>query len=447
MKKCLITAIVITALLSGCDSQSTRTVGGRETPQTGKISKLELREELDRFEYMFVTAMKQTAAQIDSEVQTRRVQRTNLQMRTRIIEALHAMTAADDPIAAFLDTWSLIIRLRNYLETGDGRRLYGEQQPTVVAFIKMAEMELNRIGQLFLNPDQFEYTQQGLENFALQHPVIGTYSNLVVYATQEEVEEAGVLMQTLRIPMAPIRALEGVDKTGDAIMRVHDSVERFTDVAQQLPESTRWQMSILMDDFEESQMTQTFLTSLNEFSQSSARLVEVLETMPAQLRSELLTVLEESGESQQQLQTTMRTTAEAAVQLEKTLGEFQKASLAVNETTVGATEAAKAWKDASDSIQELVMLFKTKTPRSPDAPPAFGMRDFDNMLLNAGQTADKISGTLSQLQQTVDQSSETVIRKELRSLVDVITWRLVWLILLFFALLFVYHYTGRAKKT
>ncbi|MHC5154912.1 MAG: hypothetical protein ACYSO3_02050, partial [Planctomycetota bacterium] len=146
-------------------------------------------------------------------------------------------------------------------------------------------------------------------------------------------------------------------------------------------------MSILVDDFEESDMTQSFLKSLNDFSQSSNQLVEVMETMPQQMRTELLTVLDESDESQKQLQATLQSTAEAADQVTKTLAQFDTASQTLTITAKEANDAAVAWKAASDSIQDLVQMFKGK-PRDPNAPPGFGMRDFDNMLLNAGQTAD-----------------------------------------------------------
>lgn len=443
MRKWLITVIFISFVLSGCGGGIRRTIGRSKAPKKGQLSKIELRDELDRFEYFFTTSMKQAAKKIDTSADTRRVRRTNIQMQTRLIEALHAMTSADDSVAAFFDTWALIIRLRLYLEEGDGSKLYGEFQPTAIAFIRMSEIEIVRIGKLFLAPEQFEDIQRNLEIFALQHPITGTYSNLIAFATQERKEEAGVLIKTLSIPMAPIRAMEGVDKTGDAILKVRNSVERFTDVAEQMPESVRWQLSMMMDDFEDSEMTLSFLASLNEFSQSSARLVEVMESMPKQLRTELVTALEESEKSQQQLQTTMQTATETAIQLEKTLEEFQKSTQALNVTADQATEAAAAWENASDSIHKLVMLFKTKAPRPPDAPPPFGMRDFDNMLTNAGQTADKVTGTISQLQQTIDSGADKEIQKELHSLVDHIVIRLFELVLAVFVLMGLYHYVKK----
>ena len=427
MRRWLTAVVLIAVLLSGC-SGTKRTIGQRQAPQKGQISKVELRDELDRFEHLLVSQMQQIASEIDAVDGTRRTKRTNARMQARAIEALHAMTGSDDSIIAFLDTWALLMRIELYYKGGAGSSVHGDQQHLAIEFIDKALENFERIGHLFLGDKEFEELKRGVYRFAVQHPIDGTYSNLIVFATQEKEEEVGVLMKTLSIPMAPIRAMEGVDNTATAIHKVRGSIERFTNVAERMPESTRWQMSILVDDFEESQMAQSFLKSVDDFSQSSTRLVEVLDTMPQQMRTELLTVLEESDQSQQQLQTTLQTAAEAADRVEKMFAELNTTSQALNITTQQANDAAVAWKTASDSIQELVGMFKGK-PRDPNAPPGFGMRDFDNMLLNAGQTADKVGNAVAQLQQTIDTASKEDMQKQLRSLIDHVMLRIFELVL------------------
>ncbi|MHC4287420.1 MAG: hypothetical protein ACYSSJ_03865 [Planctomycetota bacterium] len=419
-------------VLSGCGGGTKRTIGGRQAPKKGQISKVELRDELDRFEFLFISQMKRVADDINAADGTRRARRTNTRMQTRTIEALHAMTTSDDPVIAFLDTWALLMRLELYYNGGPGSSIHGDQQHLAIEFVEKVLEYIERVGHLFLNDEQFEELKRGVYRFAVQNPIDGRYSNLIVFATQERKEEVGVLMKTLSIPMAPIRAMEGVDNTATAILRVRDSIERFNDVAEQMPESMRWQMSILVDDFEESEMAQSFLKSVDDFSESSNRLVEVLDTMPEQMRTELLTVLEESDQSQQQLQTTLQTAAEAAGRVEKMFTELNTTSQALNVTAQQANDAAIAWREASDSIQELVGMFKGK-PRDQNAPPGFGMRDFDNMLLNAGQTADKVGAAVAQIQQTVD---ATEMQGELRSLVDHVMWRLFELVLAVVILVF-----------
>ena len=424
MHRYLVAALLSLVILSGCGSK--RTVGRSQTPTKGQISKEELRNELDKFEYSFISRMRQTIESINAASGSRRSKRSSTRMQTKIVESLRAMTASDDAVTAFFDTWGLVVRLRLYFEKGAGQSAHGDQQPQVIAFIDTAEENIDRIGQLFLKPKQFEDLKKSIYRFAQQYPIERDYSSLVVYATQQKESEAGVLAQTLRIPMAPIRALEGVDNTANAIHKVSNSVDRFTDVAEQMPESTRWQMSILVDDFEESEMTQSFLKSLDDFSKSSTRLIEVLDTMPQDMRTELLTVLEESDQSQQQLQVTMQNAVEASAHVENMLAQLDTTGQTLTITAQQASDAGVAWENASDSIQELIGMFKSDKPKDPNAPPGFGMRDFDTMLLNAGQTADKVGNAVARIQQTADTAE---MQKQLRSLIDHIVWRLFELVL------------------
>ena len=414
MRKWLFALIVLVGFMQGC-KQTTRTIGSGEVPQNGMISKEELRDKLDRFEYFFISNMKQTAEDINAGSSTRRIQRTTIQMQSRCIEALHAMMASDDSVVAFLDTWGLMIRLQYYLQEGSGQSLFGDQQQLALNFIENSEKDIERIARLFLSQDQFEETLKNIGTFASQNPIQGNFSNLVVYATKIRKEEPNMFMKTIGIPMAPIRAIEGVDKTGDAILKIRDSVERFTDVTEQLPESTRWQMSILLDDFEDSELAGSFLKSLDDFSQSSTQLVDTLNAMPQEIRQELVAFLKESEETQPQLQTTMQ----------------------------NAAQAATAWQNASDSIQELVKLFKSDTPRDPNAPPAFGMRDFDAMLIHAGQTADKVNQAVTQLQRTMESDTKENVQQQVRSLIDHIAWRLFELMVAVAVLMLVYRFLKR----
>jgi hypothetical protein len=151
--------------------------------------------------------------------------------------------------------------------------------------------------------------------------------------------------------------------------------------------------------------------------------------MPQEIRAELLTVLDESDQNQQQLQTTMKAASEAAERVEKVLTQLEATSQALNITVQQASDAGVTWKNASDSIQELIGMFKSDEPKDSNAPPGFGMRDFDAMLLNAGQTADKVGAVVAQLQQTVDAASKEEMQKQLLSLIDHVMWRLFELIL------------------
>ena len=137
MKPILLVALSFSLLLViGCGPRERRTLGGEKIAKRGMISKEELRDLLNIYRDYFISQMKQTANQLDEDTSSRRVERTNLQMRTKIIGAVDAMLEPNDPVEAFLEVWGFTIRMRIYLTEGEGRNLYREHQSTVIDFIK-----------------------------------------------------------------------------------------------------------------------------------------------------------------------------------------------------------------------------------------------------------------------------------------------------------------------
>ena len=426
-------------VFTGCGQKQRRTFRQKDMLTFGKVTQEELRADLDRFENFFISRISETSEEINEASGSRRVERTTLQGRTRLVQAMRAMMEPEDPVVAFIETWGLVVRLHIYFEQGEGSKLYGDSQPIAVAFMQICEMEMEQIGRSFLDDKQFEDTKRNIYAFARQSPVKGVFTNLLEFATEEKVGQPNAFVSVISAPMAPFRAMEGVDKTADAIMRVRDTGERFTDVINQLPESTKWQLAMLIYDLEETQMTQRFLKSLEDFSTSSSELVQTMNQMPESLRKELTILLEETEQTQMQLQSTLETTGQTSVQMIKTLEEFQHTAKAIDTTAEKTAETAEAWKAASDSINELVMLFKTKTPRGPDDPPAFTMQDFDTMLVNAGQTADKVSAAVAQIEKSLETEAKEEITQQLRSVVDLIARRILQLLIALFVLLGVYR--------
>ena len=129
------------------------------------------------------------------------------------------------------------------------------------------------------------------------------------------------------------------------------------------------------------------------------------------------------------------------------LAQIDTTSQTLNVTVQQASEAAAAWKNASDSIRELAGMFVSDEPKDPNAPPGFGMQDFDAMLLHAGQAADKVGAAVAQIHQTVNTAAETEIPQQLRSLIDHIVWRLFELVLAILILIWGSRFVMKKLKT
>ena len=265
----------------------------------------------------------------------------------------------------------------------------------------------------------------------------GTYNKLVVMATKVQEQQAGPLLSIISAPMAPFRAMEGVDRTADAIYQVRNSVDRFTDVVKDMPESTRWESIMLMDELEDSPMTRSFLASLEKFSDSTARLADTAETLPL--------MMEDMQQSQEALQQTLLMSKETSIEIRETVDRFTEAADAFDRTGKTLQEMADTWNKAAASSIELVQLFKTKSPREPDAPPPFTMRDFDALVVRIGQTAEKINDTAAQLQKTMDAEVKEQITRSLNASIDHLAKRIFQLLLVVFGLLLVFYFITRRR--
>ena len=210
----LLVVLLLTA--SGCSSKQVRTLGGGVTPTNGQISKQDLRDRLDKFAEYFKTKFRQMSTELNERVPSRRTEKTTLQMRARMVGSLNAMLDQDDPIIAFVETWALCTRFRMYLEEGEGSSLYGEGQPIALNGAKLLEMEIERIGHVFLKDDVLETAKKNILEFANANPIKGTFSSITVFATEAKKDQPSPLMSIAKIPMTPFRAKVSTAPPGPA---------------------------------------------------------------------------------------------------------------------------------------------------------------------------------------------------------------------------------------
>ncbi|HOK66320.1 MAG TPA: hypothetical protein PK054_00485 [Anaerohalosphaeraceae bacterium] len=425
---CVLAGLVLLGF-GGCEPAQRSMVGRMRTPQEGMITKEELRELLNSYRDYYVAELKRIGEQIDTQNGARRTQRISLQMRMRIISAIDTMLEPSDPVVAFLEIWGFTLRMRLYLEQGDGMHLYGEQQSVVVDFTRRVEEEIERIARLFLDEQKYREAYDNLMDFARRNPIRGTYSNLVVMATKEQKEGPNPLMNVVTIPMAPFSAMRGVDRTADAVYQFRNTAERFTDVVRDLPEMMHWEAQLFMDEWAGSEQMQSLLTSLERFSESSVRLSAA---------AERLTDMLEEDSSQTALN-------QALVSARETAGEVRAAIESMDKTGRTLRETAAEVARAAEAARALVEPFMVRSERDPQAGPPFTMRDFNDLVSNIGRTADQIHQVVQSLQQ-MPQTQDQITR-QINASVDHAAKRILQLLLVLFVLMLGYHILTRRKKT
>jgi len=400
----IITVILVVLsllLVEGCGSKNLRTIGSGVTPTTGQITKEELWEQLDKFREFYKATLSQVSSELNGRIPSTRTERTTLQMRARMVQGLNAMLNNDDSIVAFIEMWALCTRFRMYFEEGEGSALFGEAHEIALNGSKRLEEEIQRIGFMFLKDDVFEMAGKNVTEFAHKNPIKGTFSNVIVYATEAQKNQPNPFLSVLKIPMTPFRAIEGVDRTASSIRQFSDTAERFSDIVAELPESSRWQLQLLLFDLEETTMTKSFLNSLAQFSESSSRLEKSVEKLPEQLREQLTQFVEDIDSKQGNLQQTLQQVEKTSVAVNNTLEKLNQATHSFGAVVKDVTETAQAWETAAKATGEVVQEFKTNRSVQKEAS-SFNISDYHDTALQTSQAANDIKALLAEIEDLIE---------------------------------------------
>jgi methyl-accepting chemotaxis protein len=389
-------------LPAGCGQKSQRTIGSGVTPVSGQITKQELRERLDTFREFFKSTMRQVSNDLNERVPSKRTEKTTLQMRARMVQGLNAMLDHDDSIVAFIETWGLCTRFRIYLEEGEGSALFADAHHIALNAAKRLEAEIERIGVSFLKEDVFKTTRKNVIEFANKNPIKSGFSNVVEYATEVPKDQPNPFVSVLKIPMTPFRAIEGVDRTASAIYQFSDTAERFSDIVAELPESTRWQLQLLLFDLEETEMTKSFLKSLAQVSESSARLEKSVKELPEQLREQLTQFVEDVDKRQANLQQTLHQAEKTSLALNNTLEKLDQTAGSFNAVAKDVTEAAQAWENAAKATGEVVEEFNKIRPSPQKKQSSFDIKDYRDTAEQTSQAANDIKALLAEIEDLLE---------------------------------------------
>ena len=442
----IITAIPIVmsvTTFTGCGSKEVRTIGSGITPSDGQISKEDLRQQLDKFAAFFKTKLIQMSSDINIRVPSKRMEKTTLLMRARMVQGLNIMLDQEDPVIAFIETWAMCTRFRAYLQEGEGVALFGEGQEIAVTSAERIESEIERIGRIFLKDDVFGTAKKNITEFANANPMKESFSNIAVFATTVRTGETSPFMSIVKIPMTPFRAIEGVDRTATAIHRFTDTADRATDILSGLPESTRWQLQLLLYDLEETDMTKSFLASATQFSESSSRLSKSVEELPKQLREELSQFIEDANDKQENILETLERAEKTTVAIGNTFDKVNKTTDALGNLARDLTETSKAWESAANATGDIAQKFnKGKEPSAKTQ--SFNINEYRT----AAEQTSRAANDIEKLLTSIDNFSTS---RKYNRIIDAVTLRAIGFVFACFVLAVVYRVisirlTGRKCK-
>ena len=426
---CLFVIILGPLFFTGCGRSAHTTLSGKSAPKATEMSQEDLRVALDDFEDYEVSTIKQTCDKLDELMPTVRIQKINLLHRARMKQAFSTMVAHGDQVGAFIETWGLSIRYTGYLREGEGKGIYGENQSIAVDGAVKIQSTIELVGKKLLKEDVLQTTRKQLIDFATLNPIKGTFSNTIVFAAAVKPGEPSPFDEIFNIPMSPFKAMGGVDRTATSIHEVHNSIDRFSGVAEGLPESTRWQLLLLALDIQDIESVKSFSENMSKISDSSVKLVDVAEKLPERIREQTSILAQEIDSRQANLQVTLEKAEKTVASLEQVFSQAGETLRIMEDTADGVNEAASNWESAATATGQTIQVIKdwSNEPRKENAPPAMTVSDYKSIIQEAAKTANEIKS----------------LTTEIVGLTDHITWRLIQLVFTIFTLAFVYKFSIR----
>jgi len=242
-----------------------------------------------------------------------------------------------------------------------------------------------------------------VEDLAAKYPIVGRdFSLQRVVDARAKLVHSESLMGVLTFPLAPFKALEGVDSGAEAIRDFNVTARQFSLIVAQLPDQLRTQMELLLYDVEDRQTVIETVAAMQAMADSAERASKSIEGLPADIQKSL-------ADSQGALQ------------------EANKALLTAKEVMVPLGQVTDNLKLAGDAWGPIL----AKDPNAPPSRP-FDIEEWKNAAAQVGTSANELRALATEINTMTG-------GMQLEAAVDHATWRAAQLVALFFALLVVYR--------
>jgi hypothetical protein len=400
-------ALLTTSLgLAGCAtvSQTVSSLVGVETGAAATAS--DLRAALGTWATSFASLVTAASDRIRAESQERTVRRHTLLWQLRMVPLARQAafgTAAQESYVAAL---AVATAQHAYLTEGEGRALFGAQQPIAASAARQIEQDALAIGRSFLSDEQIERLQRDVDALVAEHPIRGVFAADALVQGFADPKVRSAFGWVVNLPLVPFRALAGVSDTAQAVQNFNETAEEFTRTVDELPHQTRWELELLLYDAEELESVQRALAAAESFALGAERVSSVAETLPEELGAELAARLEDARAS--------------IAELDAALARAEGLSAPLERVAERLGEASAQWTS----------LLAERRARADGGRP-FDVREYESAAGRIADASREVRGLVADLEQLDAGQAE--------ALVDRAAWGAALLIVVFFAALAAYR--------
>jgi len=404
----------------------------------------DLRNDLASYAARFKATVTASADQISTATADPEMRRSALLWKIRIVPIVDQTAFIPDPELSYVAIFALAISQHEYLATGAGADLFGDAQPLAVAASEELVEAARDIGRRFLSPMQQAKLEEQVAELARKHPIRGVFVPETVQAVVSATAPGGSFDWVIALPLAPFRALEGVDAGAQAIRDFNATAQRFNQVVADLPQILRWNVELFSYDLEQRPAIESARDSLEKLGRSSETFSQAVASLPRELREQASLLLQQLEAGEGDLQRTLSEARSLVGDVSGAGDRLQPLAAALERTAAQVQQAGSAWA---------ALIQEARRPGPPPAPgeePArpFDVTEYERTAAQITSASVEIRGLLAEVralggpgEPELERLGQALDRVEGggRSLVNLAAWRGLELLLAFFALLFLYR--------
>ena len=277
--------LLLTLLLGGCSSiMGNRYVAGLRTGDfgSGRITQEELREALIQYASRFEATVVATANTISAGTKDPLIQRRTLRWKLELTPVVNQAAFAGEPESAYVAVLTIATSMNDYLTTGAGVDVFGEQQTLAVnasAELLAAAIEL---GDRFLDDKELAHVTSDVRTLVREQPIRGEFIAEKIQTLVTASEASPIFDWVTAIPLSPFRALQGVDQGAQAIREFNDTAAEMSRLLASMPRLVRWNLELLALDVTEQGNIESTLESFDTLARSAESLSQTTASLPVE---------------------------------------------------------------------------------------------------------------------------------------------------------------------
>jgi methyl-accepting chemotaxis protein len=294
----------------------------------------------------------------------------------------------DAPLAALLDAWTLTLQMQDYLRQRAAEFPAAIQEVVHEATAACIE-EIEKVALRVVRQQRFEGVREQVYAFARENPMAGGYSKATPKALSESRVEIPALKAILGLPLAPFRAVQGIDSTAQAVHEFNKVAIRFADAAEDLPEMLNSHLQLTLLDIAENDVTASAVRSAERVSESTERFADSAErfaatadALPGRLRTETQGLIEELGAKQEELRATIQQVESATKSVDTAVQRVRETAPELASAIEKVATAGQNLTETANAIRGMVEYFQSLSSKTQAASGSGG----------ASQTAAADSG-------------------------------------------------------